>query len=394
MRKFINFILIMIIIISILNICDIFSGYKISLSVDKVFTTEENAIETTRKQKDPDEENLNNYLYRHMDKDDKKTYDTIYNAILGFRPAVFIGHFDDAEDAFAIFRIILSEHPELFWCSGQCSLGSNGFLYINYVYSKNEAIEKKKLIEKKADEVLAGLDDDEYTKALACYEYVVLNTAYDYDNIDRIIEIPSDSTIEGVFLNNTAVCAGYAKAYQYLLHRAGLNALYIMGVGSNSSGSENHAWIVQQIDGKYYYSDPTWDDTKNDELVFHNYFCITAGEIIVNHETDKLYPLLTANSLEANYFVREKKYFDKYSVSSIHQVITESLEENQELVEFKYKTDEEYEKAQKCLFKDGDIHLILDSIDFKKYSVDRKKITKVQDDAHRVITLIYNKDKD
>lgn len=169
--------------------------------------------------------------------------------------------------------------------------------------------------------------------------------------------------------------------------------MYVVGIASNSSGSESHAWILQQIDDKYYYSDPTWDDTKNDNIVCHSYFCITAGEIGVNHDIDDLYPLLTANSLEANYFVREGRYFDKYSVSDVRQVIAESLEENRDFVEFRYKTQDEYDKAKECLFQDGEIYLAFKPIDFLKYSVDTEKMTMIQDDIHRVIMLIYNKDK-
>lgn len=392
MRKFIHAFLILVIIIGVLNLCDLYSGYKLSLGVDRVFTTEENTIEATHKQEAKNEENLNNYLYRHMDEHDKKTYNTIYNAVLGFKTPVFIGYFEDVQDAFDIFKIVMSEHPELFWCTGQCSFGAGGFLNIDYAYSKSEAMEKKKLIEEKTDEFIAGLDGDEYTKALACYEYVILNTCYDMENLDRILEVPADSSIEGVFLKNTAVCAGYAKAYQYLLQKAGLTAMYVVGVGSNSSGSENHAWIIQQIDGKYYYSDPTWDDTKNDKLVCHSYFCITAGEITVNHEIDELYPLLTANSLEANYFVRENRYFDEYSVSDVRKVIADSLEQNQDFVEFRYKTQDEYEKAKECLFQEGEIYIAFKPMDFLKYSVNTEKITLIKDDVHRVIMLIYNKD--
>ena len=168
--------------------------------------------------------------------------------------------------------------------------------------------------------------------------------------------------------------------------------MYVVGVGSNSSGSENHAWIIQQIDGKYYYSDPTWDDTKNDKLVCHSYFCITAGEITVNHEIDELYPLLTANSLEANYFVRENRYFDEYSVSDVRKVIADSLEQNQDFVEFRYKTQDEYEKAKERLFQEGEIYIAFKPTDFLKYSVNTEKITLIKDDVHRVIMLIYNKD--
>ncbi|MDE5974153.1 MAG: hypothetical protein K2G73_05740, partial [Eubacterium sp.] len=79
MRKFINAFLVLVIIIGVLNLCDLYSGYKLSLGVDRVFTTEENTAEASHKQNSENKDNLNNYLYRHMDEDDKKTYNTIYN---------------------------------------------------------------------------------------------------------------------------------------------------------------------------------------------------------------------------------------------------------------------------------------------------------------------------
>ncbi len=392
MRKAINIFLTLFIIVMGLRTCDMYIGYKISEGVDKVFTTNADRVTSYSNQADNNTVNLNNYLYCNFSNDEKKAYDAIYNAISGFKSTVYVNHIGNADDVFDMVKAVLSEHPEIFWSTGECSYGAGGLLSLDYVYSKNEATEKKKLIEEKADEIISGISGDEYTRALAIYDYIILNTRYDSENIDRLKEIPTDSTIEGVLLNNTAVCAGYAKTYQYLLQKAGLSSLYVIGIGTNRVATESHAWVVQQIDGKYYYTDPTWGDPNQDKLVSHSYFCLTASEISVNHELEDMYPLLTANSLEANFFVRENRYFDEYSVSAVKQVVEESLDNNLDYIEFRYKTPEVYEQAKERLFKDGEIYLALIPSELLTHSINTEKMTIIQDDINRVIMLVYNRE--
>ena len=51
-----------------------------------------------------------------------------------------------------------------------------------------------------------------------------------------------------------AICGNYAALFTALANRVGLEAYYISGVG--------HAFNLVNIDGKYYYTDPTWLDGK------------------------------------------------------------------------------------------------------------------------------------
>lgn len=372
---------------------DVLSGFKISRGIDRVLTTEEESIDYTPYKDFAGADNLNDYLYRNLDDNQKAAYDAIYNALVSFRNTAYVRYYDDSDGVFDIFNLVLSEHPELFWTVGEFGYNSSGILSLKYVYTKSEAMEKKKLIEEKADEILSSVSGDEYTRALAIYDYIILNTRYDTKNVDRLLEVPTDSTIEGVLLNNTAVCAGYAKAYQYLLQRAGMSAMYVVGIGTNSNGAESHAWVAHQIDGKNYYSDPTWGDTEKDYLVSHGYFCLTAAEISVNHELDDVYPLLTANSLEANYFVREDKYFDEYSVSAVKKVIDEGIENNKDCVEFRYKTQEQYEQALDRLFEKGEIYLAVIPSDLFKHSIETENMTIMKDDVNRVIMIVFDKYK-
>lgn len=61
-----------------------------------------------------------------------------------------------------------------------------------------------------------------------------------------------------------SVCAGYARAYQYLMQQLGIPCYYCTGYAG-----ENHAWNIVRLDGVYYNVDVTWDDT---EPATYDYF--------------------------------------------------------------------------------------------------------------------------
>ncbi|MBO9597173.1 MAG: DUF5050 domain-containing protein, partial [Cohnella sp.] len=129
--------------------------------------------------------------------------------------------------------------------------------------------------------VRPGMSDDEKLKAI--HDYIVLNTAYDYDNYLKDT-IPVDSYSEyGVLNNGVAVCNGYALAMKLLLDAAGVESYYVAGevISDNKETgqkkSEGHAWNVVKIGDRYYQVDATWDDPVPNQAgyVRYDYFKVT-----------------------------------------------------------------------------------------------------------------------
>ena len=77
------------------------------------------------------------------------------------------------------------------------------------------------------------------------YTYLIDNTEY--------VSSEDDQNIAGTFWKKQAVCAGYARAAQYLLEKLNIPVIYVEG--STISSSEGHAWDIVEIDGQYYYMD-------------------------------------------------------------------------------------------------------------------------------------------
>lgn len=94
----------------------------------------------------------------------------------------------------------------------------------------------------------------EYEQAKAIHDYLVKNCEYDQTMA------AASHDIEGVLLHGAAVCNGYANTFKLLMDMCGIDCIVVGGTGTNSKGTENHAWNKVCIDGDWYNVDVTWDD--------------------------------------------------------------------------------------------------------------------------------------
>lgn len=141
---------------------------------------------------------------------------------------------------------------------------------LSYKYPYSTFAYRYRLATEGADEILdrlpAGLDD--YDKAKWLWDEFLKSVSYGQKE-------GSEGTVYGAFVLHKIVCEGYARGYQYLCQRAGIQALYYEGMVSNPQGGrESHAWNVLRIGGKYYLADPTWDDgmSAGSDVVFYKLF--------------------------------------------------------------------------------------------------------------------------
>lgn len=171
--------------------------------------------------------------------------------------------------------------------------------------------ERRSKFERIAAKLTAGMDKP-LQKIKAVHDWIILNTAYDYDNYLNGT-IPDDSySAEGVFKHRTAVCSGYAKATCALLNLAGVECIYV----SNNC----HAWNMVVLEDKWYHLDVTHDDSTPDRPGRINYdFFLLSTETITktkSHENiPSKYPCAnqdwfdTANDIGGMPVVRDLKSF-------------------------------------------------------------------------------------
>ena len=128
--------------------------------------------------------------------------------------------------------------------------------YIGEVTGSGGYVSKKERYDqavKKLNEIIKNLNLDgksDYEKFKAVTNWIVSNVRYDEDN-----ETEYQHDLTGAVLEGLAVCDGYAGTFYYMANAVGLNALFEDGI--TNSNRIRHAWNLVEIDGTYYYADPT-----------------------------------------------------------------------------------------------------------------------------------------
>ncbi len=114
-----------------------------------------------------------------------------------------------------------------------------------------------------AEEYLSVIDknDSEAMKAILLYYEMIRNAGYDYEILGDAYETMDKAEYNlressyNVLVNKTGICTNLTQALMFLYTQADLTS----GTVLHQGGSGAHMWSVAEIDGKYYYCDPTWD---------------------------------------------------------------------------------------------------------------------------------------
>jgi hypothetical protein len=182
------------------------------------------------------------------------------------------------------------------------------------------------------------------------------------DGYPKSDEIDSIRSICGVFLDGRAVCAGYARAMQYLLHKCGVECAYASGLVRKENGQSGggHGWNILKVDGEYYYLDTTWDDSsdtvqtvKNRDFGF-DYFCITTDELTRTRDLSRCptdMPPCTA--IRANYYYHNGAVMDTYDPELLKTLAQKAAQDQQEFFSFKCTSRKLYEEALTKVCTDG-----------------------------------------
>lgn len=213
------------------------------------------------------------------------------------------------------------DNPNLFWIDMKYNAMSIGDMSFLAVHEKYDDIEKKRQeIEIEAQRILNDIittEMSEYDKTLAIYDWICENVKYEEDEKKN-----SDQDIYGALILRKARCAGYAKAFSYLLEKVGIRSEVISGESIDiNANSVMHAWNVAWIDETPYYFDVTWDDHENQQNSYE-WFGITASEFKKSHFPSNGYEWEEdAIKTDANYYIKNEMYIEYYSPSAIAKQI-------------------------------------------------------------------------
>lgn len=224
--------------------------------------------------------------YQMLSENQQSVYRQIYanaqNLTEKFAPEKTVS----ASDVKIAFEAVIGDHPEMFWLetgysskylvNGQCVE-----IDLKYNSTADDLESAKQRLDAAAQNLITGADslDSNYEKEK--YVHDALASAVTYD-----LTADMNQSAYSALVNGKSVCAGYARAYQYLLQQLGIPCYYCTGY----SGGD-HAWNIVKLDDGYYNVDVTWDDAA---AIRYDYFNKTDADFASTHVRQNLSVYLPA----------------------------------------------------------------------------------------------------
>lgn len=224
--------------------------------------------------------------YQMLSENQQSVYRQIYaNAMeltLQFTPEITA----TAQDVKNAFEAVIGDHPELFWLETGYSgkyMGNGQCVEIDLKYNSTagDLESAKQKFDAAAQKLLSGAADLGNDEEKEKYVHDALAAAVTYD-----LSADMNQSAYSALVNGRSVCAGYAKAYQYLLQQLGIPCYYCTGYSGG-----NHAWNIVKLGDGYYNVDVTWDDA---DTIRYDYFNKTDAEFASTHVRQNLSVYLPA----------------------------------------------------------------------------------------------------
>lgn len=189
---------------------------------------------------------------------------------------------------------VLDDHPELFWVAQDFYLSADpdaGVTELTFYtsYKSEEIIRMMTELNRCLREFYAAVPVSlsPYEREVYVYGWLIDNCVYD-EHVDDSQEYsdthPSIYNLYGVLADHSAVCEGYARAFDYLCGELGVDAVCIGGT-TDSDRDAPHSWNAVRLNDNWYLADPTWDDwdTEEDEGVVYTYLNLDEELMDLDH---------------------------------------------------------------------------------------------------------------
>ncbi len=179
-----------------------------------------------------------------------------------------------------IFSAVYNDHPELFWLETAYSCkyrrdGSCVEIELQFNRTVQNLDDARAVFEGNASQIVSEAQNlsNDYEKEKFVHDELIEKVSY---NLGAEMNQSAYSSL----VNGQTVCAGYARAYQYLLQQLGIPCYYCTGYAG-----ERHAWNIVALDDGYYNVDATWDDSGNGQ---YDYFNKTDADYASSHIRQEL----------------------------------------------------------------------------------------------------------
>lgn len=194
--------------------------------------------------------------YAMLSENGKSLYRQIYANSLSLNSVFAPAQDVSVSEIRNIFAAVYNDHPELFWLDTTyaCKYLMNGQcveIDLQFNRTAQDLDNARTAFEQRAAEIVGGAQNlgSDYEKEK--YVHDMLLTQVEYS-----LSAEMNQSAYSALVNGRTVCAGYSRAFQYLMQQLQVPCYYCTGFAG-----ENHAWNIILLDDGCYNVDVTWDDT-------------------------------------------------------------------------------------------------------------------------------------
>ena len=241
------------------------------------------------------------------------------------------------EELMEIYFLFKNDFPQFYWLSN-VAIAGGGAIYVAVFDEFATGVARAEYTAQfnaAADQIIwqASTFKTKFEKAEFVHDIICKKMTYAFNSSGTgWVDNGFTHSVIGALVYGYGVCDGYAKAFQHIMNRLGINCLLITG---DANGS--HAWnLVEMDNGEYYFLDLTWDDVDDGYInLYYDYFLIDSDEFLTTHTpmspmgidanfTSKLPHLSHDDSY--SFYNRHNLYISEYSLKDFSSVVRSSFE--------------------------------------------------------------------
>lgn len=301
--------------------------------------------------------------YHKLTEDEKQVYNVLREGIASHAKQIEIEPEVEKYVLEKCLTCVYMDHPEYYWFDNNYtywmieSTGMISSIEPAYLMTEDEVAAYEPVIQAAVDAILGTVPSEgtTYAKVKHIYESIVFTTEY-------AVDCQYNQSMASVFLNGQSVCAGYAKAMQYLLHKIDIPCTYISGTAvpfTSADGSpEPHAWNIAELNGQYYYIDATWGDPvpytgEKKKNIEYGYLCSSPEGFEQSHTAELPVDMPPCTSEELEYYRINHMYYEAFSRETINERLIEMTKNGLTKIEFAFATDDAYDQMLTELLEYG-----------------------------------------
>lgn len=265
---------------------------------------------------DPDEYYGRQLLIAEEDAVFVEVYDLLDEQMAALTPTIDLWEYELTVPEFErIHRYYFDDHPEAYWIrSGYeysyYTLNEVMFVYAlspTYTVTADEKAAYDVQLETATAELLEGINGSmsEEEREKIVHDRLMARATY-----GEASQTAFSHSLIGVMLEGIGVCESYARSFQYLMYRCGIQSLLVVGEG----GGGAHGWNAVLLDGEWYLVDLTWNDSMGG---VYDYYNVTSEKLAEDHTQEYLYAQ-SDSTYRKSYWIPECTataacYFVKYA---------------------------------------------------------------------------------